>query len=135
MKVEYKIKDNKISVTGMLKPRAYKIEPISYITREDIEAYCKEKNIPIGNYINCVGPLVCSNDSVSSCTKTWVFQISNEYKKSLILKKKAGNIKEKVKRTAPRRKKTKPVLSARARASRIVAEKKEKHENKESETE
>ena len=132
IRFDYKIKDNKVRITASINPKNYRTDTTIKVEAEDVLGYCRENAIPIGQLSHCVGPEVCSNMDTDSSTKTWVFQIDAGYKKSLLSKTKSGNIKKEEKAVKRRPLAKKQASSTRARASRIVASKKERVKNAES---
>ena len=133
MKFEHKIANNKITISAYVEPRKHPAEEDVRIGVADVERYCDENNVPIGRLVNTKGPVVCSNDSPESNTKIWIYEISAQYKKNLTSKINSANIKQDKKQSQPRKKK-RATSSTRARASRIVAQKKQRAKKDEQKT-
>ena len=126
------IENNKVSVTASISPKNYRTDPTIRVETKDVLNYCNSNKVPIGEMSHWNGPEVCSNVSLDSSVKTWIFQIDPAYKKSLLSKTKDDNIKKEEKATKPRPASKKRASSTRARASRIVANKKERVKNADS---
>ena len=133
MKFKHKIANNKIVVDASVEPKKHSAEQEIRIRVVDVERYCDENNVPIGKLVSTRGPTICSNDSPESSTKTWIYEISPQYKKILTSKINSANIKQDKKQSQPRKKK-RSTSSTRARASRIVAQKKERAKKDEQKT-
>lgn len=125
IKFEHKLENNKLIIVGSVTPKKYRNDPTIEVRYEDVISYCKSNDIPIGSFVESLGPTVCSNKYSDSNIKKWIFKISQDYKKELISKIKNGSIikEEQKTETTPSLKK-KETPSARARASRIAASRK-----------